>query len=434
MYSIIALNLLLLSIAVTADVDPILSYQPGTDMSSYLAIDLDMDSMAAGASAYNYSMATKWYEEGGNSIKTSGSIRTIQKFSTEAAKMTDEPFFALYSDFYQSVTYADDYVQQALTGTGLYAPSSNPLISDVSRAQGITKGAQFLNTFMYVTHEMYEALVDCNARIVGNHWDEALAFWVGTQAADSKGAMTGDLGFALAEKRAKNFGTTLNDDDDTLAQPYYISVVNTKVFDLFNEGKTNSHEFKCTAMQQNFDDLVAQMSIPFIQGYMKYIYEVSTTNSEKQRAELYLFCLALFPQVNAASPAVYAMMEKSCNIRNEDMLADSYPDLKSNMESIYPQLRVSCGDIGGLLVSSDGTEYYTGAEPCCSSDCDGIGHGLFQANPVAGAFLVVFIILFVMGGVFGGYYYYKVSKGEWGQAKHMTFEDETTSVMETGKV
>jgi hypothetical protein len=47
---------------------------------------------------------------------------------------------------------------------------------------------------------------------------------------------------------------------------------------------------------------------------------------------------------------------------------------------------------------------------------------------------VVFIILFVMGGVFGGYYYYKVSKGEWGQAKHMIFEDETTSVMETGKV
>ena len=59
------------------------------------------------------------YESGLYSTKSSGAKRTIKGFSTSAGtKMAEEPMFLLYSEYYDSATYADDFVVSALDGTG----------------------------------------------------------------------------------------------------------------------------------------------------------------------------------------------------------------------------------------------------------------------------------------------------------------------------
>merc|ERR1719398_409537 len=58
----------------------------------------------------------------GNSVKGSGSIRTLQGFATSgAAKMSTEKWWNVYKNYWNDNNYADTYAMAALDGTGVMA-------------------------------------------------------------------------------------------------------------------------------------------------------------------------------------------------------------------------------------------------------------------------------------------------------------------------
>lgn len=72
-----------------------------------------------------------------SSVKTD-SIRTIRGFSTSAQeKMSAEPWFLIYKDYWGESDYADLYTAAACNGTDSFAG-----VDPVIRAEGCVKGAQ----------------------------------------------------------------------------------------------------------------------------------------------------------------------------------------------------------------------------------------------------------------------------------------------------
>jgi hypothetical protein len=119
--------------------------------------------------------------------------------------------------------------------------------------------------------------------------DEAVAFYTGSIAASSGGSSIGVCQFALAEKRAADFGTVVQ------GSSFFKSLVNTRIFDLFNKigAVHRSPDGTNFALHATLtDQIVSQMFVPYLQAVLKYAYWTAYSNSEEQRAELVSLILA----------------------------------------------------------------------------------------------------------------------------------------------
>jgi hypothetical protein len=162
-----------------------------SDVIQHSRIDRDQMQFQSLLASSNWQEATKIYSEGGHSIKGSGAARTLQGFSTDAGtKMAAWPLFNTYRTYWNSATYADDMISAALAGTGVFAGQDN-----IVRAECAQKGSAYQSTWMYVVHEMEDALVDCKAADLNRNedgvyaWDEAWAFYAGSlEDSDGSGA------------------------------------------------------------------------------------------------------------------------------------------------------------------------------------------------------------------------------------------------------
>ena len=218
------------------------------------------------------------YMIGGNSVKSDGSVRTIQGFSTENGKLVGEKWFDIFAAYWNGdLKYADTFTSSACQGRGDFALSTSPAITSISQGQGCMKGAQYQNVFMYVIHELEAAIVDCKANKVGTHWDEAVAFYSGSITLT--GSDIGVFQYGLAEKRCGDFKTCGSSTSE----------VNEKVLALFAAGRDMQPGFQCSAMESTKEALVKQFTIPLVQGVIKYLYLAKTSQSEKEKAELWAF-------------------------------------------------------------------------------------------------------------------------------------------------
>merc|ERR1719331_3275562 len=175
-----------------------------------LCTQADIDGAVAGDSCAGKTTA----DAKGNSVKGSGSIRTLQGFATSgAAKMSSEKWWNVYKNFWGDDNYADTYAMAALDGTGVMAGKS-----DVLRGEIVKKGIAYQAVWMYVLHEFEDAVDDCLAGDIFNNdahnsagdsphaWDEGWAFYAGSlEGTDGSGK--GQMIHQLAEKRCADFGT-----------------------------------------------------------------------------------------------------------------------------------------------------------------------------------------------------------------------------------
>jgi hypothetical protein len=174
------------------------------------------------------------------------------------------------------------------------------------------KGAQYQNMPMYVIHEMEAAIVDCKAKKVGTHWDEAVAFYTGSTTLS--GTDIGVFQYGLAEKRCSEFNTCGSDS----------SAVNEKVLGLFALGRDMVPSFQCSAMESVKESLVKQSTIPLVQGVIKYLYLADTRNTEKEKAELWSFAAAILPFVNHYSPSAAATLRTNAYILNPNVVPSGF--------------------------------------------------------------------------------------------------------------
>ena len=102
-------------------------------------------------------------------------------------------------------------------------------------------------------------------------WDEGVAFYTGAlEGASAGGNSAGKLSYRLAEKRCANFKTCGATGDSTSGTSY----VNTEVFRQLDIGKNKLLTGKCEETRPVLRKIVSLMSIPLIQGTLRYAYKL----------------------------------------------------------------------------------------------------------------------------------------------------------------
>merc|ERR1719247_3199623 len=228
--------------------------------------------------------------------------------------------YQVYRAYYGEHDYANQYVLDALGytggiqpgttgGTGAAAMGVFAGLGDDARTQGVKKGTAYMNVWMYVIHEMEDAIKDCqnsctnpgaqdcNADPV-HAIDEAAAFYAGslegtTATGDSD---KGKLVFRLAEKRCANFGTCTGSAGQAKA--------NQEIIQKLSEAQTKLRQSKCVEVIEIKKRIVELMSIPLIQGSIRYAYKVGEDGEGlKAKAEGAVFSAAILPRVAACDAA-----------------------------------------------------------------------------------------------------------------------------------
>lgn len=381
---------------VAADNDVIAGYMPVSDVVEHSEIDLDMAEMETAADLETdagFLDAFNVYNIGGNSVKTD-SNRTIRGFSTSAEeKLTGEPWFDVYESYWGSPTYADDFTSAACNGEGAFED-----VEAVVRAEGCVKGAQYQNVWMYVIHEMEDAISDCKkgdltANDGGPHaWDEGWAFYAGSLE-EVDGSGDGKLLYALADKRCENFKTCSGDEDGNDLSG--TAAVNKEILELFREGVQYLLDGNCDDVTAIKDKIVDLMTIPLVQGLLRYVYLADPQGgqgADKEAAELWAFSAAVLPRIHECNEDVASIIEANTNIESIDApVSDGYVEIKAQIEKVYECLGMTCDDVGGLLMEG-ATSYVSGMEPCKSSGGEDL-----SAGEIAGISIVVVAVVGIIG-------------------------------------
>merc|ERR1712118_162687 len=185
---------------------------------------------------------------------------------------------------------------------------------------------------------------------------EGVAFYTGSlEGTDGSGS--GKMLHALADKRCKIYLTCSAENGG--------SYVNAALFELFEKGKVALQQGKCSEIAPIKKLIVELMSIPLVQGSLRYAYKVAKVQGgSKEFAEGAAFSAAILPRVHACDASAAKVISDNMNmeIAESARMSAGFGAVKTAFESVYDCLGITCASVGGLLL--EGAEYYDGAEPC----------------------------------------------------------------------
>jgi len=290
--------------------------------------------------------------------------------------------FSKYYEYYGDFDYANKMVLAAIDGkyTSFAKDRGQMDLSsavDDIRSQIIKKGTAYMNAYMYAIREFEDAIDDCKAGCPGGQtdtqpgkdcnslstsavhaWDEGVAFYTGSlEGADVGGNSNGKLSYRLAEKRCGNFKTCGPSGSSASG----VSYVNTELFKHLDIGKNNLLAGKCEETRPVLTKMVALMSVPLIQGTLRYAYKVDKQKGgDKEKGEGAIFAAAIVPAVSACSSSDADTIMSNMKI---GATATNFAKVKTAFENNHACLGITCAHVGGLWSSSE-SKYYESAEPC----------------------------------------------------------------------
>jgi hypothetical protein len=385
--------LITLGIAVSGSFPYIAGYEPQSDVVPHALIDLDVEDIIDllpsndggqlldcsscdwESDSPNLVEALYIWENGKNSAKSS-SNRSIAGFARGAESKSsgnsaetdvdykDNSFISVMNDYWASknldmYTWGYQIVNASFYGTRI-GDIDFGAVGDDFRREVIQKGIVYLNVYPYVIWEMQDAINDCNTGDISKNdnsvhaWDEAVAFYTGSLEMASQGGIEGlnscssacgQLQFALAEKRCKNFGTCTADYDNNGYAGY--AKANSDIFSLFTQGRAQilgaAHTGTCPDTPDTMEKISGLMLIPFMQGVQRYLYKTSVPNipSAKEAGELFAFASAVLPFIHKADPGAAEMLYNRAWLL--DYTTDTWKDIKYAIEAAYPKLGVGAG-------------------------------------------------------------------------------------------
>lgn len=344
MARILATAAVLVALALPAPVagvkgDDFAGYTFGSDVGEHLKLDLDQKEMESTTDAGQWSAAQRIYSSGKNSDK-GGALRTLAGFSTSAAeKMKGEPFFELFQRYYNRPDYADRFISNALDGTAEFAGKS-----DIFRAEVANKGSQYSSVWMYVLHELEDAVDDCNAGTLTDNadrvkaWDEGWAFYTGSLIGPD-GEGEGVMPFTLAQKRCSGFQTC-----DTRAK----APVNNEILRIMTAGKADIEGKLCDAALKKKNEIARLMAVPVMQGLLRYVLQAEEKGptQPKAHAEGLAFARGILPWINHCDSGTAKKVVENFQARADPPMKDGKEDVAKALYKVLGCMGISCDLVG----------------------------------------------------------------------------------------
>merc|ERR1719359_2695766 len=147
--------------------------------------------------------------------------------------------------------------------------------------------------------------------------------------------------YLLADKRCENFKTCDGGTNSGLSQ------VNKELFILFRQGQAKLLAGECNLVKPIMDRIVQYMTVPLVQGAMRYAYRVANLQGgDKEKAEGAVFAAAVLPLVHSCEAAAATTISNNMKINAVEPMRDAFPSVKAAFERTYGCLGISCEDVG----------------------------------------------------------------------------------------
>jgi len=345
-------------------------FQPRFDVHPDARIDLDMEEilnkLEKAPAVGDFDGAIAIYSSGGDSKDIIAA--TLESLATPGATtMADDTWYPVYKSYWGSqINYADTFVQGAYTGT-LPAEMKKELIK---------KGIVYQGLWMQVVHNLDKGQRDCDVKF----WDTGMAYYYGSLEGEyqtsADNAAKGNLLYALAQKRCAEFGTCATTTDSST-----IAAVNDKVQSAAIDGSENYlyHQVACNdaGLELAFKGMVSQMTVPLVQGMLKYAWKAdpaqsggscagqagndaatvatndgSTGDCAKSWAEGWAFAAAVLPQVHKCDATAATTIRANLDVASTTgPMKDGVAAVKSAIEGVYDCLGITCTDVGAYQAS-----------------------------------------------------------------------------------
>ena len=187
---------------------------------------------------------------------------------------------------------------------------------------------------------------------------------------------SGKLMHALADKRCPNFNTCgdLSNMDEGMSH------VNIVIFENFDAGLRKILAGQCSAARENKNKIEDMMTIPLVQGTIRYAYinEFDSDAGEKAEAEGAVFAAAVLPVVAACeqddADIIYDIMKVGGSKKD-------FAKVKAAFERNYACMGIQCAQVGGVWDSAN-KKYMAGAEPCGSGASSSLSFGFMVTMSV----------------------------------------------------
>ena len=366
----------------------IATYQPETDILSASKIDLDLEEIVTDLTANDFAAAMGVYESGTNSDQTLQSIsQPGGPAGTGTNAMQSNTWWPIYKAYWgDQINYADVFVQKYGAAGAAY--------QDATRAQLVKKGIAYQGVWMYAVHKFETAIADCLKGTVADvnsaklNWDKGMAYYVGSQEGTTTGASTGNLLYNLAQKRCADFGTCATTTDSST-----IATANKEAIAKATEGMAYfvHTQLSCADPQLGklFDGIVSQMTVPLVQGMLKYAWKADpakagdcsadagkaeaavSSGCAQSWAEGWAFAAAVLPQVHKCDASAATKIKENLDIESTaGPMTGGVKAVKDAIESVYDCLGISCTDVGAYQSSG---VVYAGMDACTfapSNDVD----------------------------------------------------------------
>ena len=369
----------------------IATYQPETDILSASKIDLDLEEILTDLTANDFAAAMGVYESGTNSDQTLQSIS-----QPGATSMVSDTWWPIYKVYWaDQINYADEFVQK-------YGGAGAPY-QDATRVELVKKGIAYQGVWMYAVHKFETAIADCLKGTTADvnsaklNWDKGMAYYVGSKEEKTTGASTGNLLYNLAQKRCEEFGTCATTTDSST-----IAAANKEAIAKATEGMAYfvHTQLSCADPQLDtiFRNIVSQMTVPLVQGMLKYAWKADPAQSggscasdagkaeaavssacAKSWAEGWAFAAAVLPQVHKCDATAATTIRANLDVASTTgPMKDGVAAVKTAIESVYDCLGISCTDVGAYQAS--GT-VFSGMSACTFAPSTDEGSTASGSNP-----------------------------------------------------
>lgn len=161
--------------------------------------------------------------------------------------------------------------------------------------------------WMYVIRELEHAIYlcetgdcaeeSCLGKAAVHEVDEAVAFYAGSLAPD------GVLIYNLAQSKAEEFGTFADGTSEGKQDSSIpVAQVNVDLLDVFNSAKSAIVGADCAGLRGNTTRIVQLMTIPLVQGTLKYATIGGPTADDETQGERVIMAATVLPFVAACNP------------------------------------------------------------------------------------------------------------------------------------
>lgn len=308
-------------------------YEYASNVDAHRLVVADLCAIGDLLDAGDFAAVDTIYTEGGNSVNSDGSVRTIAGFATR-----DDRSHGL-DDFYGVATPLDDFVRAALDGTGIFEGQA-----DAIRSQGAEKGIRNQVMVAWVVHELNTAVAKANdgdfdvAEGAVHNWDEGWAFYHGVEP--------GCAPYATANSRAGNFGTTGADGETAR--------VNEAILEAMIAGRDALLAEDVAGTEAAAAEVVRNVAITYSQAAVRYasliegdLADGDAEAAKEHQAEGLAFWRVIEAYVTPAgadADAVNAIFD----LANEPGANGFGDEVRAALQPAWDALGISADDIGTL--------------------------------------------------------------------------------------